>query len=60
MSQFNRIKDLFKQLFERRKDILEYWKKSPTTKIVLINTGVYVTLTPLSACGNSNSYRNSF
>lgn len=36
---------MFKQLYERRRDILEYWKKSPTTKIVLINTGVYVNVT---------------
>lgn len=42
MSQFNKLKDMFKQIYERRKDIVEYWKKSPTTKIVLINTGVYV------------------
>lgn len=49
MSQF---KDLFKRLLEKTKGITDYWKKSPTTKIVLINAGVYVCLISYSACGS--------
>lgn len=42
MSQFNRIKELFKRAIDKRKDFVEYWKKSPTTKIISLNVGVYV------------------
>ena len=57
MSQF---KDLFKRLLEKTKGITDYWKKSPTTKIILINTGVYVYLISCSACGNFESYPKIF
>lgn len=57
MSQF---KDLFKRLLERSKGITDYWKKSPTTKIILINTGVYVFILSPSACGSSKSYPRNF
>jgi hypothetical protein len=59
MSHMNRLKEAVKKLLERRKDVAEYWKKSPSTKLVLLNTGVYVHLRPLSASGNSTSSPSS-
>ena len=39
MSQFQ---DFLKRMAERGQHLLAYWRKTPTTKIILINTGVYV------------------
>lgn len=48
MSQF---KDVLKRLQDVAKNLGTYWKKSPTTKIVLINTGVYVLHSSFRSCG---------
>jgi hypothetical protein len=60
MSHVNRLKETLKKLYERRQEVADLWKKSPTTKLVLINTGVYVPLPPLSASGNSDSSLKNF
>ena len=52
MSMLNRFKETFKKLYERRKEVIEYWNKTPTTKIIMINAGVYVQTLIFSVCGN--------
>lgn len=39
------LKELLSRLTEAQKKIVEYWKRSPTNKLILINTGVYVKYT---------------
>lgn len=52
MSMF---KDFFKKMAERGQLLKAYWNKSPTTKIVVINTGVYVSIVTCSWCGKWDS-----
>jgi len=46
------FKEFLKRLGESQKRLVDYWKRSPTNKLILINTGVYVHLLLSSACGN--------
>lgn len=39
MSQF---REILQRLRQQGQNLVSYWKKTPTTKIILINTGLYV------------------
>ena len=52
----SRFEGLFSRLKNGQKLFVEYWKKSPSTKIIIINTGVYVVVALFSASGSSKSY----
>ena len=57
---FNYLMSRFEGFFQRLKAsqqlFVEYWKKSPTTKIIVINTGIYVSRSWCSASGSSKSF----
>ena len=53
----SRFEGIFTRLKAGAELLSTYWKKSPSTKIILINTGVYVLFFSTSACGNSKSYQ---
>ena len=40
----SRFEGVFKRILEGQQKLRQYWKKSPTAKIVLLNTGIYVLL----------------
>jgi hypothetical protein len=43
MSNFgNRLKNILNLMKEKSKLVGEYWSKTPTTKFILMNTGIYV------------------
>ena len=55
----NRFKDLFKKILDKRKDFVQYWNKSPSTKIIILNVGVYVHNHQFSVFGNLSLFLKS-
>lgn len=50
------FKEFLKRFAESQRRLVDYWKRSPTNKLIIINTGVYVFMYRFSACGNSRSF----
>lgn len=50
MSQF---REFLKKVVESQKRVMDYWRKTPTSKIILLNTGIYVPPLSPSASGSS-------
>ena len=49
------FKEFLAKLTKAQKVLGDYWRRSPTNKLILINTGVYVRISSSSACGSSES-----